>query len=135
MAKLKKPVAARVTIEWDDANHPRLNARNGSLDKTTKLTGDGDEFTPDQIIANLKLDLGDPSAVREEQLGGKKQKVVDPYDVHLKVTYQGQHPTVGWWNGAKWVKFKGVTYDDKTSVADVILPAQWPIDPPIGTSP
>jgi hypothetical protein len=135
MAKKNKSVAG-VTIEWDDAKHSRLDAKDGPWDKNKipHSKNKDDEFTPARIIADLKLDLGD-APQKTVDVGGVKQIVVDPIDVHLKVTYQGQHPTVGWWNGAKWVKFKGVTYDDKASVADVVLPPQWPIDPPIGTSP
>jgi hypothetical protein len=134
MAKQETSVAG-VTIEWDNANHPRLNAYDSPMDKTKIPQGNGDKFTPKRIIANLKLDLGDASKVREEMLGGKQQKVVDLIDVHLKVTSQGQKPRLAWWNGANWVEFD-VTYNANTMVADVTLPSKsWPIDPPIGMSP
>jgi len=135
MAKQKKSVAG-ITIEWDDAKHSRLNATDGPWDKhdIRQSKNKDDEFTPKRIVADLKLDLGD-APQKTVYLDGVKHTVVDPNDVHLKVTYHGEHPTVGWWNGAKWVKFNGVHYDDKASEADVILPPEWPIDPPIGTSP
>jgi hypothetical protein len=133
----KHSMAAGVTIEWDDAKHPRLNAKDGPRDKTKipHSKNKDDDFTPARIIVDLKLDLGDSSA-RTVELGGIQQKVVDLIDVHLKIPYhQGKKPTLGWWNGAKWVKFKDVTYDDQNSVADVILPSPWPTDPAIGGSP
>ena len=117
---------AGVTIDWDEAKHPVLNAKEGRIkptrDKANIRKGDGDEFTPEQIIVDLKLDLGDSSVTS-----------VNLDDVHLKVSYQGRQPTIGWWNGNRWVKFKTVTYTG--NLADVTLPSPWPTDPPIGTAP
>jgi hypothetical protein len=126
MAKRQLPVAG-VTIEWDDAKHPRLNAKDGPLDKTKipHSKNNDDEFTPTRIIIDLKLDLGDVSA----------KKVDLANDVHLKIPYQGEKPTLGWWNGARWVKFTQVAYDGVSYVADVILPSPWPTDPAIGGNP
>jgi hypothetical protein len=127
-----------VTVEWDDAKHRKVNATDGPLDKTKipRSKKNDDEFTPKRIIIDLKLDLDDDSAVRTVALDGVEQKVVDLVDVHLKIPhYQGKRSTLGWWNGAKWVKFKDVTYDDQNLVADVILPSPWPIDPAIGGNP
>jgi hypothetical protein len=137
MAKRQLPVAG-VTIEWEGAKHARLNAKDGPRDKTKipHSKNKDDEFTPTRIIIDLKLDLGDASVERTVELGGIQQKVVDLIDVHLKIPYhQGKKSTLGWWNGAKWVKFKDVTYDDQNSVADVILPSPWPTDPAIGGNP
>jgi hypothetical protein len=66
-------------------------------------------------------------------LGDAGKKTVDLNDVHLTYAYQGEQPTLGWWNGAKWVKFKQVAYAN--NVADVTLPSPWPTDPPIGVIP
>lgn len=114
-----------ITVEWDDVKHPKVNVKDGPLNKAMKLKsakGD-DEFTPSRIVADLKLDLGDANA-----------KFVDLDDVHIKIAYTtGPEPTVGWWNGAKWVKFKQVTYANNS--ADVTLPSPWPTDPAIGTYP
>ena len=123
MAKQKRGVAG-ITVEWDDGKHAKLNAKDGSFDKAKipHSKNKDDEFSPARIIADLKLDLGDAS-----------KNTVDLDDVHLTYAYQGAQPTLGWWNGAKWVKFKQVTYAN--NVADVTLPSPWPTDPPIGASP
>ncbi len=123
MTKRQQSVAG-VTIEWDDAKHAKLNAKDGSFDKTKipHSKNNDDEFTPARIVADLKLDLGSAGAT-----------TVNLNDVHLALSYQGSQPTLGWWNGAKWVKFKQVTYAN--GVADVILPSPWPTDPPIGVYP
>ncbi len=63
-----------------------------------------DEFTPSRIVADLKLDLGDSTT-----------ESVNLDDVHIKIPYAGAEPTIGWWNGAKWVKFKQVTYANHIS--------------------
>lgn len=123
MAKKQKSVAG-ITLEWDDTKHAKLNAKDGSFDKNKvpRSKNKDDEFSPARIVADLKLDLGDAS-----------KKTVDPDDVHLKYAYQGAQPTLGWWNGAKWMKFKQVAYAN--NIADVTLPSPWPTDPPIGVSP
>ena len=123
MTKRQLPVAG-VTIEWDDVKHPRLNAKDGPLDKTRipRSKNDDDEFTPARIIIDLKLDLGDVTAA-----------TIDLDDVHLKIPYQGQQPTLGWWNGDRWLKFKQVDY--ARNEADVTLPSPWPTDPAIGGIP
>ncbi len=119
-------VVARVTIDWDDAKHPVLNAKEGQIkptkDKANIRKGDGDEFTPEQIVVDLKLDLGNSSV-----------KYVDLNDVHLQVPYTGSDPIIGWWDGKRWVKFKQIRYAN--NVADVTLPSPWPTDPAIGTAP
>jgi hypothetical protein len=120
----KHAAVAGLTVEWDDSQHPKVNVKDGPLDKAKQLKsakGD-DEFTPSRIVADLKLDLGDKAA-----------ESVNLVDVHIKIPYAGTEPTVGWWNGAKWVKFKPVTYTG--SVADVTLPSPWPTDPAIGAHP
>jgi hypothetical protein len=115
---------AGITVEWDDARHARINVKDGPHDKLKihrSAQGD-DEFTPGRIVADLKLDLGDTTA-----------EFVDLDDVHIKVPYKGTEPTVGWWNGARWVKFKQVAYAN--NIADVTLPQRWPTDPAIGVYP
>jgi len=115
---------AEVTVEWDDAKHHKVNAKDGPHDKAKILKsvkGD-DEFTPTRIVADLKLDLGDAAA-----------KSVNLNDVHIKIPYAGDKPTIGWWNGAKWVKFGKVAY--AANIADVTLPSPWPTDPAIGINP
>jgi hypothetical protein len=117
-------VVASITVEWDDTKHRKINVKDGPHDKKKILKsakGD-DEFTPSRIVADLKLDLGDPAA-----------EFVDLEDVHIKIPYKGIQPTIGWWNGAKWVKFVKVAYADNT--ADVTLPSHWPTDPAIGIYP
>jgi hypothetical protein len=120
----KHATVAGITVEWDDTKHPKINVKDGPLDKAKKLksTKGDDEFTPSRIVADLKLDLGDAAA-----------KSVNLVDVHIKIPYASTEPTVGWWNGAKWVKFKQVAY--LGSVADVTLPSPWPTDPAIGSHP
>ena len=120
-----KQVVTGVTVTWDDTkyNDTRKNVpkvRDGG--KRNIPHSNNDEFTPARIIVDLKLDLGDTS-VPEVALD----------DVHLQIAYSGVNPTLGWWNGAKWVKFKQVTYAN--NVADVTLPSPWPTDPAIGGSP
>lgn len=115
---------AGVSIEWDTARHPKLRAREGTLDKSRiprSAKGD-DEFIPSRIVIDLKLDLGDEKAV-----------TVNLDNVHLKIPYQGERPTIGWWNGARWIMFKQVTFANNT--ADITLPSPWPTDPAIGTHP
>jgi hypothetical protein len=119
-----KPVLAGVTVTWNDAKHHKVNVKDGPRNKSDipRSKHNDDEFTPARIVVDLKLDLGD-SSVSE----------VDLDDVHLKIPYTGVTPTVGWWNGAKWVKFKQVAYAN--NVADITLPSPWPTDPAIGTNP
>ena len=126
-----KLVATGVTVSWDDAKHPVLNAREGVFDKTSIPKGDGDEFTPARIVADLKVDLGDAKAA-----------TVTLNNVHLQIAYTSAKqvkPTVGWWDKdkRKWIKFKEdareVTFTD--NLIDVTLPATWPTDPPIGVYP
>jgi len=120
MGKKHAPVAL-ITVEWDDVKHPKVNVKDGPHDKTKipKSAKNDDEFTPSRIVADLKLDLGDPTA-----------GFVDLDDVHIKIPHTGTEPTVGWWNGAKWVKFHQVTFAN--GIIDVKLPSPWPTDPPIG---
>ncbi len=123
MGKQRVAVSS-ITVEWDDVKHPKVNVKDGPLNKTSKLKsakGD-DEFTPGRIVADLKLDLGDVNA-----------KFVDLDDVHIKIPHTGTGPTAGWWNGAKWVKFKQVAYAN--NIIDVTLPSPWPTDPAIGVYP
>ncbi|CAG0936848.1 hypothetical protein TFLX_05744 [Thermoflexales bacterium] len=113
-----------VTVEWDDAKHAKIRVAGGPLDNAKLMysKNNDDEFTPARVIINLKLDLGDSA---------KAEVALD--DVHLKIPYEGEKPTVGWWNNAKWVTFKQVTYAN--NVADITLPSPWPTDPPIGLIP
>jgi hypothetical protein len=123
MGKQQAAVAG-IIVEWDDAKHRKLNVKDGPLNKAKKLksaAGD-DEFTPSRIVADLKLDLGDATA-----------KFVNLDNVHIKIPYTGTEPIVGWWNGAKWVKFKQVAYAN--NFADATLPSPWPTDPAIGSYP
>jgi hypothetical protein len=120
-----KQARAGVIVTWDDARHnetqknvPRV--RDGGRREIPR-SGD-DEFTPVRIVVDLKLDLGD---------NGVSEVALD--DVHLQIGYSGAAPTIGWWNGARWVKFKQVTHAD--NIADVTLPSPWPTDPLIGTNP
>ncbi len=113
-----------VSVEWDDAKHPQLRVREGALDKAKIMRSakQDDEFVPARIVIDLKLDLGD-----------EKAATVNLDNVHLKIAYKGEQPTIGWWNGAKWVKFKQVAYAN--NIADVTLPSPWPTDPGIGIYP
>jgi len=119
-----KQVLTGVTVTWNDKKHPKLNVKDGPLDKNIipRSKNNDDEFTPSRIVVDLKLDLGDTTVTAV---------VLD--DVHLKIAYNSTTPTVGWWNGAKWVKFKQVAYAG--NVADVTLPSPWPTDPFIGSYP
>jgi hypothetical protein len=120
-----KQVVSGVTVTWNDAKHPKLNVKDGARYKNYKkgdLQSGNDDFTPSRVVVDLKLDLGDP-----------KVSVVDLDDVHVQIAYSGAVPAIGWWNGAKWVKFEKVAYAN--SVADVTLPTRWPTDPAIGTHP
>jgi hypothetical protein len=123
MAKKQAPVGG-VTVEWDEAKHHTVNVKVGPHNKKEipKSAKGDDEFTPSRIIVDLKLDLGDAAA-----------ESVNLDDVHLKIPYTDTEPTVGWWNGAKWVKFKQVVYAH--DIADVTLPSPWPTDPAIGSHP
>jgi hypothetical protein len=125
----KQSVVSGVTVEWDDAKHAKVNVKDGPRDKTKLLKsakGD-DEFTPNKIVIDLKLDLGDP-----------KVSSVTLNDVHIKIPHaisaeKNDPPVVGWWNGSKWVKFGKFVYANGTF--DVTLPTSWPTDPPIGVGP
>lgn len=123
MAKQRANVSG-VTVEWDDVRHRKVNIKDGPFDKTKipRSKKNDDEFTPARILIDLKLDLGD-SKVAEVALD----------DVHLQIAYSGVTPTIGWWNGKKWVKFKQVVYAN--NIADVTLPSPWPTDPAIGCNP
>jgi hypothetical protein len=123
MAKKQASVSG-VTVVWDDAKHPKVNVKDGLRNKHNipRSKNNDDEFTPSRIVIDLKLDLGD-TTVSEVTLD----------DVHLQVPYTGATPTIGWWNGAKWVRFKQVTYAN--NIADVTLPSPWPTDPAIGSYP
>jgi hypothetical protein len=127
----KQAVISGVTIDWDDNKHPKINVREGAFDKTKipkSKTWGADDFIPNRIVIDLKLDLGN-STVSEVTL----------QDVHLKIPYYnaGVTPTVVWWNKKqdKWVKFKDVRYSAADQIADVTLPSTWPTDPPIGIGP
>jgi hypothetical protein len=120
-----KQVLSDVTVTWDDTkynqtkkNVPRV--RDGG--KRDIPRSNNDEFTPVRIIVDLKLDLGD-TTVSEVALD----------NVHLQIAYSGATPTIGWWNGAKWVKFKQVVYAHNT--ADITLPSPWPTDPAVAGNP
>jgi hypothetical protein len=120
----KHAAVAGITVEWDERKHAKVNVKDGPHDKSRihrSEKGD-DEFTPSRIVADLKLDLGDATA-----------QSVNLDDVHIKIPYTSIEPTVGWWNGAKWVKFKQVVYAN--NFADVTLPSPWPTDPAIGSHP
>lgn len=126
-----KLVTTGVTVTWDDAKHPKLNASNGDFDKTKIPKGVGDDFAPARIVANLKVDLGDTKAT-----------TVTLNNVHLQIAYTSAKqvkPSVGWWDKdkGKWIKFKEeqkeVVFAD--NLIDVTLPATWPTDPPIGVYP
>src|SRR3972149_5438439 len=117
----KQASVSGVAVEWDDARHSKLRVKDGPFDKTKILRSakNDDEFTPARIVIDLKLDLGD------EQVSS-----VTLDNVHLKIPYRGEQPTVGWWTGAKWVKFKQIAFAN--NVADITLPSPWPTDPAIG---
>ncbi len=119
-----KQVLTGVTVTWNDAKHPKLSVKDGPHNKSVipRSKNNDDEFTPSRIVVDLKLDLGD-TTVSEVMLD----------DVHLQIAYSGTPPTIGWWNGAKWLKFKQVKYANNS--ADVTLPSPWPTDPTIGTYP
>ncbi len=119
-----KQVLSGVIVTWNDAKHPKVNVKDGPLNKSVipRSKNNDDEFTPRRIVVDLKLDLGDPAV---------SEVVLD--DVHLQITYSGVAPTIGWWNGSKWMKFKHVAYAN--NVADITLPSPWPTDPPIGSAP
>jgi hypothetical protein len=120
----KQAKVADVTVEWDDAKHHKVNVKDGPHDKTKipKSARGDDEFTPTRIVADLKLDLGDAAA-----------KTVNLVDVHVKISYTGPEPIIGWWNGARWVKFTQVKCAQ--NIADVTLPSPWPTDPALGCCP
>jgi len=113
-----------VTVEWDDVKHPKLRIKDGPLDKSKIMRSaqNDDEFIPARIVIDLKLDLGDEKA---------SSVILD--DVHLKIPYKGEQPAVGWWTGARWVKFKQITFAN--NVADITLPSPWPTDPAVGVHP
>ncbi len=120
-----RQVLSGVTVTWDDAKHNVTKKNVPSVRDGGRRNiqhSNNDEFTPARIVVDLKLDLGD-TTVPEVALD----------DVHLQITYSGATPTIGWWNGAKWVKFKQVTYAH--NIADITLPSPWPTDPPIGSTP
>lgn len=121
---IKQALVSDVTVEWDDTQHPQLNVQAGPLNKAAipRSANNDDEFTPGRIVVNLKLDLGNAKAT-----------TVTLENVHIKIPYTGEKPTVGWWNGVKWVLFKQVAY--AVGIADVTLPSPWPTDPPIGVHP
>ena len=121
-----KQVASGVTVTWNDAKHPKFNVKDGPLNKSIipRSKNNDDEFIPSRIVVDLKLNLGDATV----------SKVVLS-DVHLLISYSGAAPTIGWWNGAKWVKFKQEQVAYANNVADVTLPSPWPTDPAIGTYP
>lgn len=120
----KQQVLAGVTVMWNDAKHPKVNVKDGPRNKHNipRSKNNDDEFVPSRIVVDLKLDLGDAKVA---------EVVLD--DVHVQITYSGATPTIGWWNGAKWVKFKQVAYAN--NVADITLPSRWPTDPAIGANP
>ena len=121
-----KLVATGVTVVWDEAKHSRIDVREGTFDKNKIPRGADDEFTPSRIVVDLKLDLGDAKA-ESVALNG----------VHVQIAYtpveKNGQPTVGWWNGRQWVKFKNVTFAN--NIIDVTLPSPWPTDPAIGVYP
>ncbi|HTP09900.1 MAG TPA: hypothetical protein VMP08_16700 [Anaerolineae bacterium] len=119
-----KQVLTGISVTWNDAKHRTVNVKDGPRNKSDipRSKNNDDEFVPSRIVVDLKLDLGDTKAVE-----------VTLDDVHLQIAYSGTQPTLGWWNGAKWVKFKQVTY--AKNVANVTLPSPWPTDPPIGSWP
>jgi hypothetical protein len=121
MAKQHASVSG-VTVAWDDAKHRKVNVKDGPRNKSGIPRSKDDEFAPSRIVIDLKLDLGD-AKVAEVALD----------DVHLQIAYNGVEPTIGWWNGKKWVKFKQVSCAN--NIADVTLPSPWPTDPPIGCNP
>ena len=118
-----KPVVSGITVTWNDVKHPKLNVKDGGRYKNYKkgdLKSDDDELEPDRVVVDLKLDLGNPTT-----------DPVNLDDVHVRITYSGANPKIGWWNGTMWKKFTQVAY--AKNVADVTLPSPWPVDPPIGT--
>ena len=125
-----KEVITGVTVTWNDADeakYPKFEFKDGPRDKSVIPKSKNDEFTPSRIVVDLKLDLGDPSVSK-----------VTLTNAHVKVVYavpagKSGPPTVGWWNGRKWVKFKQFVYAN--NVFDVTLPPSWPVDPPVGTGP
>ncbi len=121
-----KQVVSGVTVTWQDAKHPKLDASDGPRSKLAALqSSKDDEFKPSRIVTNLKLHLGDASVAE-----------VDLDDVHVQIAYtaaQGVTPVAGWWDGRKWVTFKNVSIAN--NIIDVILPSPWPTDPAIGVYP
>jgi hypothetical protein len=123
-----KAVLSGVTVTWHEAKHPKLNVKDGPHNKhdIPRSQNNDDEFTPSRIVVDLKLDLGNTNVT---------EVVLD--DVHVQIAYTSAEasvkPTVGWWNGKKWVKFKDVTFAN--NLIDVTLPSPWPTDPPIGAYP
>ncbi len=121
-----KLVTSGVTVVWDDAKHPMVNVKEGTFDKNRIPKGVDDEFTPNRIVVDLKLNLGDAKA-----------ESVALNNVHLQIAYtlaqKNSQPTVGWWNGRQWVRFKEVAFAN--NILDVTLPSPWPTDPAIGIYP
>ncbi len=120
---------AGVSIEWDDTNHPKLNARHEAWNKAIpKSKNNDDDFTPTRIIVNLKMDLGSPTT------GNLKLE-----NVRLTVPYHssGLSSRLGWWNGSKWVEFtkSQIQHNNAEKKSVITLPKDWPADPPIGGNP
>ncbi len=125
-------VNSGITVTWDDAKHnqakknlPRV--RDGGRYKNYKkgdLKSNKDQFAPERVVVDLKLDLGDSSV---------------PYvtldDVHLQITYSGVNPSLGWWDRGQWWQFDAHDVTYAGGVVDIKLPSSWPTDPPIGSAP
>ena len=114
-----KLVLAGVTVTWNDAKHHTVNVKDGPHNKKDipRSKNNDDEFTPSRIVVDLKLDLGDPN-VSEVVL----------HNVHLQIGYGGAAPTIGWWNGAKWVKFPARSFprdESRSTVTRLIGAVLW----------
>lgn len=120
-----KQVLSDVTVTWDSHKHAKVNVKDGPRDKSKIPHSAEDEFTPNRIVVDLKLDLGDATV-----------STVTLNDVHVQIAYTATgaaKPIAGWWDGKKWVKFKQMTFAD--NLIDVTLPSSWPTDPAIGVYP
>jgi hypothetical protein len=125
-----KEVITGVTVTWNDmdaAKYRKFEFKDGPRNKSVIPRSSNDEFKPSRIVVDLKLDLGNSN-----------ESTVTLTNAHVKIAHavppgKSDPPTVGWWNGSKWVKFGQFVYAN--NVFDVTLPPSWPIDPPVGVGP
>jgi hypothetical protein len=125
-----RQVLTGVTVTWNDADaakHRKFEFKDGPRNKSEIPRSEYDEFHPSRIVVDLKLDVGNSSVL-----------TVTLDKAHLKIAYsipagKSDPPMVGWYNGAKWVKFEKFVYAN--NAFDVTLPPSWPTDPAIGVGP